>query len=225
MNGEAFERLVHAIFQYGIQLKNRLNQGEDVSLPNEQALLKRMLLESHEARRWAEYGGEPSSVAATGQGPQFLGIRYALVCWLDEIFLSDSSWSNTWNENKLEVALYGSNDRAWRFWEQARLAEKRQKVDAVWGFLLCVLLGFRGELREDPLALQAWSEGARIRLETSNPDDWVRPPERTPPTKVPPLRGRERLQRMVLSAGALLLFIVPMIAFFVVWNMVDAGGP
>ena len=42
--------------------------------------------------------------------------------WLDELFILYSSWESAWNERKLEGSLYGSNDRAWRFWEQARIA-------------------------------------------------------------------------------------------------------
>src|ERR1700677_3661983 len=36
----------------------------------------------------------------------FLGIRYALACWLDEIFIADSLWKDQWNDSKLETTLY-----------------------------------------------------------------------------------------------------------------------
>ncbi|HEX5273514.1 MAG TPA: DotU family type IV/VI secretion system protein, partial [Gemmataceae bacterium] len=150
--------LVRATLGRGLDLKERLARGEPLSLEEEQAALKRLLLGDVEARHWPEYGGdrppaEPGE--ARGRGP-FLGTRYALACWLDEIFVLDSAWGTAWNETKLEVALYGSNDRAWRFWEQAALAEGRPSAGPTEVFFLCVLLGFRGELRDDPARLRAW---------------------------------------------------------------------
>src|SRR5947208_223861 len=129
---------VHTILQHGNRLKGRLMRGEALVLENEQALLKKLLLSDAEAQRWPDYGGDDTggiALDAVGRSrvatAPFLGIRYALVCWLDEIFLVDSFWDTRWNENKLELALYGSNDRAWRFWEQTRLAEARPGTDAL----------------------------------------------------------------------------------------------
>ena len=47
-----------------------------------------------------------------------LDIRYAMVCWIDELFILNSVWGTQWNEQKLEVDLFGTNDRAWKFWEK-----------------------------------------------------------------------------------------------------------
>src|SRR5947209_13972033 len=115
-----------------------------------------MLLTESEARRHPDFGGEgerpaqtPASEAAPAGRP-FLGVRYALACWLDELLILNSPWSAAWNERKLEAALYGTNDRAWKFWEQAELAAARPTTDALEGFFLCVVLGFRGELGLEP---------------------------------------------------------------------------
>ncbi|MBI3823703.1 MAG: DotU family type IV/VI secretion system protein [Planctomycetes bacterium] len=212
--------LVHSILQHGIQLKKRLMRGEPLVLENEQAILKRMLLTEADAQRWSDYGGEPFAAQAA-PASRFLGIRYALVCWLDEIFLVDSPWDSRWNESKLELGLYGSNDRAWRFWDQARLAEARPTSDALSAFFLCVMLGFRGDLGEHPDQLQAWVESSRRRLTRSDGPQWVRPPEITPVTNVPPLRGRESLRRMIFSGGVLLLILFPLLAFFLVFLFVQ----
>lgn len=224
---EELTSLVHSILQHGIRLKSRLARGETLILENEQALLKKLLLSDSEARRWPDYGGDvsaaparidtlgrPGSTAASGAA--FLGIRYALVCWLDEIFLIDSLWDARWNESKLELALYGTNDRAWHFWEQARLAEVRPGTEALAAFFLCVMLGFRGELSDHPDQLQGWVENCRRRLLRGDSSAWVRPPERTPVTHVPPLRGREGLRRLVVSGGALMLVMIPVLAIFLI---------
>src|SRR6185295_12479337 len=65
--------------------------------------------------------GDPRIVdpGATGAQVGFLGIRYALACWLDDIFILDSIWREQWNANKMEYALYKLNKRATEFWDQA----------------------------------------------------------------------------------------------------------
>ncbi|HEY1858790.1 MAG TPA: DotU family type IV/VI secretion system protein [Gemmataceae bacterium] len=216
---EEIANLVYPVLAHGMDLKARLEAGSRPNLDLEQMELKRLLGSEMEARRLSDYGGDSVmglSVAAPRAGgggargtDPFLGIRYALVCWLDELFILDSSWSTEWNERKLEAALYGTNDRAWRFWDQAKRAETQPGSDALEVFFLCVMLGFRGDLREEPTRLQAWVAGTQIRVAKSQAQEWVVPPELQPPTNVPPLRGRERLQRMVVIAGVILLILIP----------------
>ena len=57
-----------------------------------------------------------------GGRSEFLGIRYALTCWLDEMLI-EAGWRE-WDENKLESALYRTNIRYGNFWQQARLAHQ-----------------------------------------------------------------------------------------------------
>jgi type VI secretion system protein ImpK len=226
MNAE-IAQLVHSVLSYALELKARLDRGEQPDLAAEQAELKDRLVSEYEARRWPEYGGEPprdrgtlsartpSDVRSDNNG-QFLGIRYALVCWLDELFTCYSPWSAAWNEHKLEVELYGSNDRAWRFWEQAKQAHSRPGGDALEAFFLCVALGFRGELREQSEALQTWTNHAKARLGKVQEPIWPLAAAIEPPTRVPPLRGREQLRRMVLCGWLTLLALTPVVAYCLV---------
>ena len=87
-------------------------------------------------------GRDVAASIAISEPTRFLGVRYGLTCWLDELFILYSPWERLWNERKLEASLYGTNDRAWRFWEQARLAESRAGSSALEVFYLCVILGF-----------------------------------------------------------------------------------
>lgn len=213
--------LVMPVIEYGLQLRERLAAGEDLSLAGEQAVLKGLLLSDAEARRWLDFGGEAAAETASGDSTaagsqRFLGVRYALVCWLDECFILDSPWERAWNEHKLEAALYGANDRAWRFWEQARLAEARPGADALEVFFWCVMLGFRGSLREEPRRLEEWIDATRGRITKSLAQPWSAPPELEPPINVPPLHGRDRLRRMVFTAAAVLLLLIPILAFLLV---------
>src|SRR4051812_7827290 len=123
--------LVHGVFRYGLGLKDRLARGESPALATEQAMLLRLL------------GGGPDAKWPTDPTVA-ADLRYALVCWLDELFVDESDWGARWNERKLEVALFGTNDRAWRFWEQARQTATRNDPDALEVYYLCLQLGFRG---------------------------------------------------------------------------------
>src|SRR5215471_18271230 len=99
---EDVANLVYPILTHGLRLKERLDKGEELRLEAEQATLKGMLLTETESRRWGDFGGEgegPSGMTLqsfniddpikdTPQGVgDFLGIRYALACWLDEMFV------------------------------------------------------------------------------------------------------------------------------------------
>jgi type VI secretion system protein ImpK len=223
---EEIANLVHPVFQYGLRLKERLARGEtfDLDLHTEQAHLKGLLLTELEARKFPDYSGDKSSEQSSAGRPTevFLGIRYALTCWLDEIFIAESPWSQEWNEHKLEFALYRSNDRAYLFWEQARRAEARPGGDALEVFFLCVMLGFRGELRHDPEKLQAWIAAAQARIARGQEKEMALPPETEPTINVPPRYWRDRMQRMVVVAAVVVLIMIPVTAFILV-NALTSG--
>ena len=160
-------RQVHQVFGYGLELKERLERRGT-------AALRGRADQAPRAACWAtaNCGTWPNTPARgraatasnirTSQGRSagaepFLGIRYALACWVDEIFIADSPWSQQWTESMMEVSLYGGSSlRAVRFWEQAKKAEARPGTDALEVFLWCVMLGFRGEPargRDQPAAV------------------------------------------------------------------------
>jgi type VI secretion system protein ImpK len=212
---DAIASLVHPVLAYGLELKDRLERGDSPAIEIEQAALKGLLLSEIESRRYAAFGGDADSKGTDASqrrgGHAFLGIRYALTCWLDEVFILDSKWSTAWNERKLEVSLYGTNDRAWKFWEQARLAEGGAGNDALEVFFLCVMLGFRGEYSEEPEQLRAWVAAARIQVARTHGQEWPYPPELEPPSNVPPLYGVGRLRRLTGVAAVVLLVLIPVL--------------
>lgn len=226
---EEIANLVFPVINRGLHLKERLDKGDTPDLDAEQSILKGLLLTEAEARRWLDYSGDSAArIEAddalardleTRGGEGFLGIRYALACWLDEFFILYSPWESKWNERKLEGELYGTNDRAWKFWQQAELALARPRSDALEVFYLCVLLGFRGELREQYNHLQTWVSSTKTRVAKIQSQEWKYPLEYEPPTFVPPHYGREQLQKMVLTGGVVLLFLIPIVAFFMVQRL------
>ena len=78
------------------------------------------------------------------------------------------------------------------------------------------MLGFRGELRDDPDKLQAWAAVARGQIEKGPGQGWAAPPELDPPGDVPPLKGQEALQTMMVRCGVALMLLIPVAAFLVV---------
>ncbi len=218
--------VVYPVLLRALEIVKRLGRGETLSFEVEQAGLRTMLLNELEARRLPEFGGDseplgyraPTTVSQA-ERHRFLGIRYALACWLDELFVNHTTWDGLWNEQKLEMELYGSNDRSWKFWEQAQLAEKRTANDALESFFLCAELGFRGDLADEPAKLEAWLTSVRTQLGRTQAQPWVAPPEREPTTNVPPLRGRDRLQKTLLIGGVLLLLLIPVLTLFLVQQL------
>jgi type VI secretion system protein ImpK len=204
---------VFPVLLHGLKLKERLNHGERPNLAVEQAALKGLLGIAHQPAPWGE-GGD--SHASASEAIQFLGVRYALTCWLDEIFI-DSPWRREWDENKLEQVLFQTNIRYSNFWAQARIAESMSgNSDAQEAFLFCVLLGFRGELGERPNELREWVTAARARASRGMGRELPPWPENTPQSNVPLLLGVESYQRMIKALSISLLAIVPAVAFLLI---------
>jgi type IV/VI secretion system ImpK/VasF family protein len=77
-------------------------------------------------------------------GAEYHGMRYAVVSWLDEVFVADEAWGEQWKEQTLERTLFDTRDRADKFWVLAEDALSKGKLDAIEVFLTVACLGFRG---------------------------------------------------------------------------------
>src|SRR5262245_31300857 len=113
--------LVHPVINYGLSLKERLERGEQPDLDSEQAQLLRYLT-TKEGQLQADFIGDggvgASSIGSSRMGDsirrdpnRFLGIRYALACWLDEVFILEVPWIG-WENRTLEGQLYGMREGA-----------------------------------------------------------------------------------------------------------------
>lgn len=229
---ETISNLVHPVLGYGLRLKEQLEKNESPDFAKAQAEIK-ALLYSDDARRSNEFIGEASDSSMLSRGSsgtssrragqdQFLGIRYVLACWLDEIFIVDSPWDADWNERKIEEQLYGTNDRAWMFWDQAKQAEARPGADALEVMFLSLMLGFRGDLRDEYDKLQSWADATRNRISQAQGGEWKSPPNVEIKTNVPPLHGRERMQRMLMFLGGFVLLVIPVVAFLVMKQLLGS---
>jgi type VI secretion system protein ImpK len=208
-----FRDRVYAVIDRALGLKRRLEGGTSPApdLAAEQRELIALLGPENEARRSFDYGGD---------GSVFLGVRYALACWIDELFILHSPWASEWNGQKLETALYGTNNRAWMFWDQADLVLRRPGSprtphapgeDAMEAFLLSIVLGFRGKLLDEPAKVREYVDD--LRPQVTRGESWQSPADRGVKTNVEPLTGAAAMRRVVwlyggLALGATLLLLI-----------------
>ncbi len=207
---EEIADLVYPIVAYAVQTLQSVQHGDRVDMNAVQSELRGRLKTASEAQRWPDFGGD---------GDRFLGIRYGLTCWLDEIFLRDSPWHAEWNERKLEESLYGSNERAWKFWFQAKLAQARPGTDALEAYHLLVMLGFRGEGPEKPETIETWRDAAEAQLTRAQSQPWSGPQELQPDMVVTPRRGRERMRTVIILLIGAAAIVVPFASFFLFWQL------
>jgi type VI secretion system protein ImpK len=202
--------LVYPIVAYAVETLNSLQRGDKVDMGTVQSELRGRLKTLSEAQRWPDYGGD---------GDRFLGIRYGLTCWLDEIFIRDSPWRAEWNERTLEQSLYDSRERAWKFWFQAKLAQMRPGTDALEAYHLLVMLGFRGEGPEKPDTIGSWRDAAEAQLTRAQSQPWSGPQELQPDLMATPRRGRERLRTVVMLLIGAAALMMPVAAFFLMYQL------
>jgi type VI secretion system protein ImpK len=222
--------LVSPIFRTGLRLRDDWSRGVGPPFDAGRELL---LQEFRDLFAVFPIGAPPTSMpspaggdllggaeAVTVDEQRYLGVGYAMASWVDELFTLNSPVAARWNERKFEVEFYSTNDRAWRFWEQARLAGDRPGDDDIEVFYLCTVLGFRGEWVEDPTRLRAWLGATRERLVKGLRQEWVGPPALDPPARVPPRYGKERVRRMAVVAGLAVLLCIPAAVFLVARQLV-----
>ena len=216
-------RKMHEIFGAGLELKGRLERGQRPRFDAEYNRIRTLLLAGGELDFDNIYRGDLVNVnvrattAASNMSNMFLGVQYALACWLDEIFIvyAPKWWAEEWTGRSLEQSLLGgTQEREWRFWDQARKAEgPKGSPEAVECFLWAVMLGFRGrpESAAPPLDPVSWVENTRRRVIATRQSEFPTPPSREAPTDVPPLRGSERLRtmfRVALILGSIGIFVL-----------------
>jgi type VI secretion system protein ImpK len=168
--------------------------------------------------------GEFDLLATANSGRQsaenYLGVGYALACWVDELFTLNSPVAAQWNERKFEVEFFSTNERAFRFWQQARLAADRTQDDDLEVYYLCVVLGFRGEWIEQPAELKAWLGSTRERLLKGLRQDWAGPSALSAPMRVPLRYGKVRLRQMALIAVLATLVLIPVAALLIARQLI-----
>jgi type VI protein secretion system component VasF len=96
------------------------------------------------------------------------------------------------------------------FWAHAEAAERRHRADILEVAYLCVALGFRGEMADDPDRLAQWRE--RMLRKIAHDQPWPAPPALSWNAVAHPLDGLARSRRMAIVAAVVALLSIPVIA-------------
>jgi type VI secretion system protein ImpK len=201
-----FGRIVYKIIARALDVKDRLDRGESVDIEAVRNELINLVRSEGEGRRLADYSGDGV----------FLGARFALACWVDELFIihCPSSWADKWQERILEFEIFKTNVAATKFWEQADIVLRhpgapRSSItpgaDALETFFLCVVLGFRGTYSDNPAKVREYVEEMRPQL--TRPTAFQTPRDLGVKTNCAPLVGRETLRRVVGIYGGVTLVV------------------
>ena len=201
-----FSDLVYKVISYTLDLKDRVEGETAPDFETERGRLIELLPANAGVGLQSDYSGD---------GRTFLGARYALTCWIDELFIVHSIWADRWKPLVLEQALFGTRLRAERFWEQAEIVLRRPNAprpsnppgpDALETYFLCIILGFRGSYREAPKKIREYIE--EMRPQVTRAVDWPYPGDSGVKTNIEPLLGRETLRRVVAVYGGLSLLVI-----------------
>jgi type IV/VI secretion system ImpK/VasF family protein len=212
---EAVARYVHAVFRRGLELAQRSVDGGPIEVDREQAELEGLLFHEPADELASELVAidRPADVAAPGRPartkPAIEDIRYLLICWLDDLFILSSSLADEWSESKLEVRLTGQNDRSAKFWVHVHEAERRHQINVLEVAYLCVALGFRGEMADDPERLAGWLEQTRRKIASNQPQPI--PAALSWRSVAHPLYGLQRFRRMAFLAAVVALASIPIV--------------
>lgn len=200
---DALAQFAYPVLERGLRLRDQLNAGESPDLDFEQAVLRDLLERNIDGDVERSHDVQRS-------------VRYALVSWLDEIFTAAGPWADAWNEQKLEMAIYGTNDRSWHFWQEAQQAAQQNDREALEIYYLCVMLGFRGQLRADPPKLDSWIARTRIVVGQVREPQWPDSLEDAPPCAARPLTGENSLRQMCMTAAVAAIVCIPALTFAIV---------
>lgn len=221
------ERPIYDVFSRGVWVLNRIQNNNDLNFYAERSILTdliRAVPDNNFGKRKKNESGifqfsKTTVQVSSSFGKDFQGIRYPIVCWLDEIFTSSKSpWADIWNEQKIEVELFSSNDRAWKFWEQAKLSEEFNSTDVLEIFFLCTLFGFQGTLVEKLGELEGWQKKTALRLNNTkkfNDIEW----ESEMPTNVPPRISAYAFRKMKTILSVVVTILLPFFIFLLFFNV------
>lgn len=201
-----FSDLVYKVISCTLDLKDRVEEKTAPDLETERGRLIELLPANAGLGVQSDYAGD---------GRTFLGARYALACWIDELFIVHSLWADRWKPLVLEQALFGTRLRAERFWEQVEIVLRRPNAprpsnppgpDALETYFLCIILGFRGTHRENPGKIREYVD--EMRPQVARAAEWPYPGDLGMKPNVEPLIGYATLLKVVGWYGSLTLVVV-----------------
>ncbi len=163
---------------------------------------------------------EFQETAAKLRGPQAAEwelASYALAAVVDELLIVDIPWAGQswWENHAFEVELFNTRRRATEFFSRAEEAGSFPSKAALSMFVLAVLIGFRGVLRDQPEQIETWlrSHIQSIKIGADHP---VLPIDGPEMSGAPPLDGTVSLlwQSIATVVAAAIFSVVCWWAFW-----------
>ena len=144
---------------------------------------------------------------------------YALAAVVDELLIVDIPWTGQswWENHAFEVDLFSTRRRATEFYSKADKAASFQSKDALSMFVLAVLIGFRGVLRDQPEQAETWLR-SHIQSVRVGQDLAVLPVDGPEMPGAPPLDGTLSLLWQGLAAIAV-VSIFSVVCWWAFWLM------
>lgn len=213
---------VDPVFLGALQFLRKIESGQVVPLADVRTTIKQLIEQGERM---------------IGAKPEWKLVKYALCCWVDEIF-TYSNWADKdlWKEKYLEKEFFGERVAFHEFFEKANEASAAAHTNALEVYYLCVVLGFRGVYRgaDQPQRIQ---ELERLNL-PKDPAEWCRETARSLKARhslpsfsetVRPLRTNEAhqgRQQLLLSAIlTALLVAVALGGWYFAWQKLRPPPP
>ena len=130
---------------YVVNLFDRVTAGTSGQVEVERRLLR------------AEFDAAAAKLRGP-RAPEWELASYALAAVVDEMLIVDIPWAGQswWENHAFEVELFNTRRRATELYANADKASSYQSKDAAAMFVMAVLVGFRGVLRDQPEQTEAW---------------------------------------------------------------------
>jgi type VI secretion system protein ImpK len=210
-----FAAAVDPIFEHVLDALERIDRGEDVHAEDERERIRNLF-------RTAD--------AEVGEKPGWPLAKYALVAWIDDVFI-EAPWDgrNWWENNSLEFAYFKTRDRATQFFLKAKESAELSQRDALEVFYLCAVLGFRGfyglaeaaflaDQLQMPTDLESWAKRTAQSIQLGQGRPRLSSTARAG-IGAPPLEGKFHLVGTTLVTVVLATFTV-VVAFFAFYEQV-----
>lgn len=189
---------------YVLNLFDRVTAGTTASVEVERRLLR------------AEF----DAAATKMRGPraqEWELASYAMAAVVDELLIVDIPWAGQswWENHAFEVELFNTRRRATEFYAKADMASSYQSKDAAAMFVMAVLVGFRGVLRDQPEQTEAWLR-SHIQAIGIGLDRPALPSEGPELSGAPPLDGTLALLRQS-AAAVVVASIFTVVCWWAFW--------
>ena len=205
--------LVAMALQEALTVVARVRSGQGIAqdAASFRAHVKTLLTAAHGELQGYGYGDESVRLAV-----------YAFVAFLDESVLASSGPAFTgWSRQPLQEEVFGDHTAGETFFRNVDELLARggdaQTADVLEVYQLCLLMGFHGRYRDDPVQLERYRDAIARRIDGIRGAPGALAPDALPPAGEKVTGPRDRWLRPLAGAGGALAFLL--VAAFVAYTV------